>query len=207
MNLIVPPDQSPHVQRILSGVEYDAHCNFSTPPRILDIGANIGIFAFWASCRYPGATVKCYEPVEDNLRFLRQNVADFGDKIEVVEKAVSADAPEPVKLYRGVANCGCWSRYNLGEQDMARFDFAETIHPLELPVCEMLKIDTEGCELEILTHYRHAPVVIVLEYHRASDRVAIDKLLTERGYWLHELQSHHHGQGVMKWRRLPNANN
>jgi len=119
-------------------------------------------------------------------------------------RAVSADAPAKIRLHEPLTNCGCWSRHDLGEQNIVRGEEVETIHPLELPECDLLKIDTEGCELEILLAYPHLPSVIVLEYHRESDRHAIETLLIARGYWLRELQGHCLHRGVMKfWKIQP----
>ncbi len=46
-----------------------------TPRRIVDGGANIGMFALFAHCLFPTATLVCYEPDERNLAQLRHNLA------------------------------------------------------------------------------------------------------------------------------------
>ena len=200
-HLAIPPDQQEGAAEIFRG-EYEPYCNFDKPPRILDVGGNVGLFSVWAMERFPGCQITSYEPMPGNLKYLRKNV---GDKVTVVGKAVSSAAPEPVKMFGSSVNCGCCSMHDVGQQDLSSTIEVPTIHPRELPDCEVLKIDTEGNELDILIHYQYLPVVVMLEYHSEYDRVAIDQVMTNRGYLLRELRVGGIGRitrGVMKyWRK------
>ena len=42
---------------------------------IVDIGANIGAFAVWASLRWPGSTIHCYEANPETFPYLKRNTA------------------------------------------------------------------------------------------------------------------------------------
>jgi len=54
-----------------------------------------------------------------------------------------------------------------------------------LPSCELVKIDTEGCEVEILRSLPlHDTKAIFLEYHSRADAVTIRELL-ERDFARH----------------------
>jgi len=160
---------------VLAG-EYDAPVEFAKPARVLDIGANVGAFALWASRRWPGCKITGYEPMEESIVAARENCpgACF------IEAAVTSR--RRATLYRGLHNSGEASLYNLGEQHLDQRVVADTIHPRDLPKCDVLKLDTEGSELDILRHYRHRPRLIALEYHRQSDILKISALLMKRGY-------------------------
>ena len=55
----------------------------------------------------------------------------------------------------------------------------KTIHPKKIPTsATILKIDTEGCEVDILKNLNVDNYdLILLEYHSEEDRREIDKLL------------------------------
>ena len=60
----------PHVARVFEG-EYEVTMSPElVKPRILDIGANLGAFAIWASKRWPGASFICFEPHPTTYKLL-----------------------------------------------------------------------------------------------------------------------------------------
>lgn len=58
----------------------------TSPRRIWDIGANIGLTAAHLACLFPDARVVALEPDPDNARLARVNTAPY-DKCEIVEAA------------------------------------------------------------------------------------------------------------------------
>lgn len=50
---------------------------------VLDIGANIGMFAYYAAERFPGARIWCFEPAPHCLEKLRLNVERLGEACRV----------------------------------------------------------------------------------------------------------------------------
>jgi FkbM family methyltransferase len=191
-----PEDMRIGAQLILNG-EYDVPVNFRKPPVICDIGANVGSFALWASKRWPGCTLHCYEPMPANFYYLRRNVANL--KLNVTVYTVAVTTGNFRMMYVGQNNCGECSFYNLGEQQLDKLVDVFTCHPKQLPACDILKLDTEGCELDILKALKQYPPVIVFEYHRDSDRVDIDALLTKRGYRILQLRSPCLHRGTVKY--------
>ena len=79
-------------------------------------------------------------------------------------------------LRPGLNNLGEASLFDLGEQAVGGV-VVPTWHPRDLPNCDVLKLDTEGSELDIILHYAGSPTMIALEYHRAFDRRQIESLL------------------------------
>lgn len=155
--------------RVYAGPTADLRALFDPAGHVvLDVGAHIGAFSVW--CAERGAShVAAYEPEPTNVSLLRENVARFGDLVEVHEAAVQ----QPVggglqhesslvlgRSHQGVQNtwrhalCGL-SHYSEGGGKLAR-----------IPVCcvpfwdndgaaltkqvTFVKLDCEGAELQIL---------------------------------------------------------
>lgn len=205
-----PESMQPHALRVLAG-EYDVpRLEFAGDgrPAVLDIGANVGAFSVWAKRRWPEATIIAFEPHPDNYELLLANCAHLGDAFGSQRMAVAdrTQLTEYPRLRLGRNNCGECSLHDLGEQleDSVPVEIAD---PEMLRACDVLKIDTEGCELEILQLYHHLPVVraVLLEWHRRKDRWSIGKLLSDAGLVCYDDRPRSLDRGVMKWVRLEDA--
>jgi len=64
------------VRYVLDG-EYESHHD-GTDLDILDIGANVGSFALWATRRWPGSRLRCFEPNPETFAILNRNLAGYG---------------------------------------------------------------------------------------------------------------------------------
>lgn len=187
-----PEDMLDDARAVLAGAYDVPGLEFARPPRVLDIGANVGAFAVWASHRWPGADVTCYEPNPEARSWLVRNVpVDSIRPVAVRDPLVSLVASLGAgKLRLGKHNMGEASFYDLGEQSEERIDV--TVASVDdLPPCHVLKVDTEGCEVEILRSYMprmanamRLPFAVCFEYHRAGDRVELDESLRGHGYIL-----------------------
>lgn len=143
-----------------------------------DIGAHIGSFTCYALSK--GATVEAFEPVPENFSLLEQNVALNGFKFPSVDlwnKAITKDGGL-ISLYIDMVNFGNCSVYNSGTARMITIDsFPATELDDDVPYC--LKIDTEGCEYEILSK---------INLNNCQ------KLILENHYWL---QPKEHTLGII----------
>lgn len=133
------------------------------PPRILDLGANIGLFA--ASCRerWPGTHVVSVEPDPENLELLRRTAAD-SNEVEVIA-ACACERDGSVHFVAG----------QFAESHVADPDCTE--ETIEVPcvdalrlaaTADLVKIDIEGSEWEILADPRLATIdaqALVMEWH------------------------------------------
>lgn len=198
-----PGPMRPHVQQVLAG-EYalPRGWRIETPRRVVDVGANVGAFAIWAREQWPRCELDCYEPHPDNAAMLRRNVEQLGEGVRVHETAV-VEETDTLKswLYDGRNNCGEASLWRGGEQlDSGRM--VECIPARDLPACDILKVDTEGCELEILRGYPHldALLCVMLEWHRYEDRWAIGALLAGSFECIRD-ETRRKDRGVMVWVR------
>ena len=187
----------PHAAKVFAG-EYDAPVNFLTPPDILDLGSNVGAFTLWAASRWPGAKIMAYEPHPDNAAAWSINCAELlhSNHASLTQAAVT-DRDGEADLHDGVNNCG---------EASVVFHHATTVRKVrtvaaqQLSTCQVLKLDTEGCESMILKHYPHVVgcPLILLEFHSIPDRNAISRLL-EPSHRLCELKNWRPNTGVMKW--------
>lgn len=147
------------------------------PDRVVDAGANIGLFALHAARHFPDASLVCYEPDPENFALLERNLAS---------NAIDAD------LHRA----GVWSRpgtlyYHARHSHTGFVDE----HPPGLAIpCETpligprcwLKLDVEGAEHELLPALLargDRPAWISMEIHEHAARgEALLTLLRENGY-------------------------
>ncbi len=185
----------------------DPPIRFTSPPLVLDVGANAGAFAVYARLAFhPDAVVHCFEPNPAAWPHLRRNVGPF-----------PGVTVHPLGLGRGErsADLRLHPRWSLGNSldpelvpgpasivKVAIRDAGQVWDELSLTKVDVLKIDTEGCEVEILEslgdRVNHCGVVLV-EYHCPNDRRRIDALLP--GHLLFGTRLHSARHGVVKYVR------
>lgn len=162
---------------------------FEKPPVIFDIGANCGAYTRWVIDRFPGAQVQCYEPNPEAFEILLQNVRHLRLEAKCHPVAIGASTCKKI-LHKGKHNLGEASFHDLGAQLIDRGVFVNVASAESLGDCDVIKVDTEGCEVEILTAYLKDPTrgvhpqVVSFEFHREADRRHLDALLYEMGYSL-----------------------
>jgi FkbM family methyltransferase len=169
------------------------------PRVILDIGANIGAFSARMVAKYPEARIHAYEPVSGNYNQLLTNMPL--DRVTCWQFAIR-DHSGIEKIFLGDRGVTC-SFHQLGRQT----DTVQNVSCLDaacLPEADFVKIDTEGCEVEILSRLNLEPVIaLVVEYHRAEDRLTILTVGESAGFELvQEIPGDATGQwGCLKFAR------
>ena len=175
------PSMINHVRRIFQG-EYDLPLTIQKP-QILDIGANCGAFTVYAAMRWPGSTIYAYEPIRENYASLVENVAPLQDVADTiiypVYAAVLGGDFRRRRMWLGQNNPGECSFHDLGEQNLSRPRVkVHVVHAQDLPAGDIIKIDTEGCEVEILEKLDLSRALgVMVEYHRVQDRLRIQEIL------------------------------
>jgi FkbM family methyltransferase len=189
-----------HLQSIFGGKVYQpVGLKNLKPTRIIDIGANVGASAIFFHSRYPDAKIDCFEPSSTNFQYLTGNLADF-PSVSLHPFGLYS-ASEDVTLLAGNSQCLQHSIFPSaevsanGEQIHLKDAFVELDGIIEEQT--LLKIDTEGCELPILTRLKTAfdqLKVIYLEFHSETDRIRIDELLRPtHGLWNATVKFPHRG--------------
>lgn len=176
--------------------EYDLPLK-EAPSTILDIGANVGAWSLRCAQQYPNAVICAYEPVLSNAIALEKNTR--GKNVRVINSAV--------RKFSGSDNIFIGERdvtssfFQLGRQTQTQ-EFVSCIAASMVPAGELVKIDTEGCELEIVEAIDLTNTsAIIVEYHR-DDAIAISALLEARGFQLVEHKEKEKGYGLLKFARL-----
>jgi FkbM family methyltransferase len=149
---------------------------------IVDIGANVGISAAYFRSHYSQAKIYVFEPDPDAVRILAHNATTIEDCIIYNIGLYNADMR--TQFFRGASSSTHSSvRANNRGGDAVEIvlrDAGKALKEIGLTEIDILKIDTEGCEMEIITSLRSAikeVKVIYLEVHSESVRRAMDAFL------------------------------
>lgn len=157
---------------------------FIEPPRrIADIGANVGAFALMAKEEWPDARVTAFEPVAENFAALLKNTEWTG--VFRVRAAVRSFDGSDLICVGGEMGVRSGFHELATESDVHVLEEVPCISAANLRRFDFIKIDTEGCELEILEHLDLSETkAIALEYHRAGDIELIKAIAKANGFEL-----------------------
>jgi FkbM family methyltransferase len=163
---------------------------------VVDIGANVGVFAVWAARRLRASRVVAIEPSARAVRTLMANLDRNGvPGASVLQVAAGRAAGEATLRRRGPG-----AMNTLFERDLygSHFEPAEEVRiitldglftMLAIDRCDLLKIDAEGSEYDILLGARDDTLAkvrhIVIEYHVGLNEHRPEELeahLRDRGY-------------------------
>ena len=182
----IPQNEVFRIQNIFEDQEY------RIPPQylptgsltIVDIGANVGLFALYMKHLRQDCDIYCFEPVPQTVELLKRNT-EKDTRIHVYPCALSnREGLADLQLHPS----------NSGENSIIQAEAVPTCNSIQVKVedaktalsrigityIDILKIDTEGSEVEILESLRpYLPYVgvIMMEYHSEVDRRRIDDQL------------------------------
>ena len=115
---------------------------------ILDIGANIGLFAAWAALHNPGRRIYCFEPLASNLPLIRRNCPTA-----IVHRVALGRDRATVKLRvdnHGIMASRIPTAWPSREEEFEMMSLDEFVQENAIEDIAFMKIDAEGMELEIL---------------------------------------------------------
>lgn len=173
------------IEYVLSG-EYESHHD-GTGLDILDIGANVGSFAVWASLRWPGSRIRSFEPNPGTFAFLQRNTAGLPG-VTITNAALFPGGQRRATFFARFAGDG-----EAGLEAYARDTFTTTaegttfevdvVDPTTLPSADIVKIDIEGGESEVLAHLDLSRTSLVLaEFQNRRNREAMQATLISAGF-------------------------
>jgi FkbM family methyltransferase len=163
----------------------------SGAPKVLDLGANIGLFGAYVLSRWPGAEVRSYEPDPANLNVLTSMIAvnRLEERWSVAGAAVANQACE-MRFARGL----CADSHLLEESPTGPVGQTISVRAVDVFAedhdVDVMKMDIEGGEWAVLTDPRLATLkagALVLEWHsrgcpEPDARAATIRLLRAAGY-------------------------
>ena len=163
-------------KRLEQDVEhYDIDLNFD-PETILDIGANVGAFSRRCLKKWPNSKITAYEPIAQNFDKLKSNCPNIKSINGAVREFSGMDS-----IYSGKTET-TYGFHDIGDQNPEKI-FVKCFDAASIPSHNFVKVDTEGCEIEILNNLNlDLTSAVVCEYHRASDKEEICKLMQDRGF-------------------------
>jgi FkbM family methyltransferase len=172
--------------------------------RVLDLGANIGLFGLWVQGERPYAKVTAFEPDAANAAMVRSVVArnQLAGRWEVLEAAAgSEDGSVPFET-------GRFALSRVASTGDTRVRMIDVLP--RLAATDLLKLDIEGGEWAIVGDPRFASVAtpaLVIEYHPhlappgLEPRAAMESRLHGCGYVVREILHHADGHGMLwAWR-------
>lgn len=170
---------------IFAGTTYPNIPFVSGVKTILDVGANVGAASVYLAMSYPEARVYAFEPGSDALSLLRGNVEQLGN-VSIFPFGLY-DQDKTLPLFHGkndsVESSLCASTRTAPGAERVRLQCAsQFLSDNGIANVDILKIDTEGCELPILrslSAYLPEVKVLYVEYHSERDRRMIDEMLAQ----------------------------
>jgi FkbM family methyltransferase len=119
--------------------------------RVVDVGANVGVFA--VRCATRGAQVQAWEPHPRTFTYLERNTARWRRRVVCHQAAVAARAGTARLFVHDLDTRNTLLARNLwtGETRTDAVDVpAVTLEEALGPGCDLLKLDCEGTEFELL---------------------------------------------------------
>jgi len=177
--------------------------------RIVDLGANIGLFGAFAAARWPGARIDAYEPDPGNADVHERTIAanHLGERWRLV-RAAAGNQDGTASFAAGAAALSHLVDEDKKGSDVLTVAVRDVLD--DLAEADLVKMDIEGGEWAILGDDRfleRPPRVIVLEYHprlcpSPDPRRAVEERLEQAGLTLRSLWHRADGHGMLwAWRR------
>lgn len=152
------------------------------PAVIFDIGANIGAASILLANSYPDAKIYAFEPVLENFNILKENVEAYPN-VEIFPFALGDKSENRIMMASDDAsNLGGFSFHVEGsdvknQQVLPVVDIKQFMITKGLTGIDLMKIDTEGCEFEIVNRLSdNLPSIIMGEGHGVNDFKMFDLL-------------------------------
>ncbi len=180
MSLAVPEQMHWAIKDVLEG-EYEAGYD-GVGLDILDVGANVGSFALWATARWPGSVVTSYEPHPGTFAFLKRNTERRRDIIPVNAALFPGGKATATFMSRfagdGESGLAAYAGDTFVAGAQAQSYEVSVVDPASLPSPDIVKIDIEGGEGDVLDHINLASTsLVLLEYQNRKNKLQLQARL------------------------------
>ena len=146
----------------------------------------------WALGRWPGCPLHCHEPLQAILGPLRKNLGRLErSRVRLHPRAIGR--PGWRRLDRGRNNRGEAGFFDLGEQTVEWLE-VDVRPPEVLPPAQVIRLDTDGAEIEVLVGLTLIDFdVVLIEYQSEANRRAADARPADYVLRGGSVRSPHHG--------------
>lgn len=166
--------------------EYESHHD-GAGLSILDIGANVGAFSAWAVRRWPGSTIRSFEPNPETFAILTRNVGGLPG-VTPINAAIYPSDKARESYYARFAGDGegGLTRY-IGDTFVDRvvaptFE-VDIVRPEALGKADIVKIDIEGGEAEVLAALDLSGTSLVLaEFQNHKARLNMQQVFRDADF-------------------------
>ncbi len=140
------------------------------PRLILDLGANVGCWAFAAATQYPKCEVIAVEPLERNYKHLMDGIAfNKLDNVGTLRLAVSNDKEVELRyptVNKGAASCHIPDSPHYVIEKAKGINLTELVNLWSVPI-NLMKIDIEGAEYQIFEDFSDWQKIhaLTIEFH------------------------------------------
>ena len=152
---------------------YDIECELPETPMILDGGANVGYTTRYYLLRYPNARIVSVQPDPGNLKLLKQNVSEYGGRVDVVPAALAASTGSVHMTAFGSEGQEFARRFAQSErascEGVPAITLSEIASENGVTGFSLIKLDIEGAESDVLRSGDEAfwanAALVVVELH------------------------------------------
>ena len=141
---------------------------------IVDLGANVGVFALYAAANAPNATIHCFEPAAATFAALQQNMN--ANHLNVVTHALAISTScGPARFYRAGTAVEWSLNSDAGAvcEEVNCIDLDHLFDIVDDDAIDFLKMDVEGVELDVLGSAADEQLrrigVLSVEWHHSSE--------------------------------------
>jgi len=194
-----------------SGREYDSESiRFEPQDVILDVGANIGLFAIRYGKEFPAVPIYCFEPNPGVYKRLLRNLEANGLTNVVATNAAAGDSAgiRPFFVGRVTVTGSIIQNEDRATEpafyteviDLDAFCKARSIASIGL-----LKIDVEGAEMEVLRGAQHSLQVtkaLMIECHSDELSASVERFLAARSFGVTFRNVHWEGLSLVHFARI-----
>lgn len=183
VDFISPKTTTKECNRTLTGKTYAKISFLDNVKIVFDIGANIGAASIYFANMYEDSIVYSFEPSTTTFSLLENNTKSF-DSIQIYNFGLFNNDLESdiyIGTHSSLNNSLCRHTYSSAQKEKIQLKSAsEFLSTNNISHIDILKIDTEGCEIHILDslkNYLNSVRAIYIEFHSEDDRLAIDAML------------------------------
>ena len=171
---------------------------------IIDVGANVGFFTFYALMKSPNVDIISIEADPKNYNVLKKNIStnNLDDQVQLLNNAVCSKKGEII-FHSSLKNSGWSSLYKTRGAvesesiNICAITVSEILSTFKVNTVDILKIDIEGAEYDIilndnfLDRYKVKQIYIEADKNPRDVRFSFEELIIKLEYYYKVVSINH----------------